>query len=114
MKSITSKPKETDIQKDILIYLNSIGATCWRVNTVGIYDPITGRMRRAMSRKWETTGISDILAFYKGTMYAIEVKTPKRIKQVSVKQKLFLDCVNSCGCVGVVVSSLDEVLEVIK
>ena len=71
--------REVDIQLSILHYLRNIGAYGGKTKTLGVkrgrsfcYDPYTFR------------GKSDLECFYKGVMYAIEVKRPpNKIKKDS-------------------------------
>ncbi len=45
------------------------GAYAWRQSSVGVYDKKMGQFRAAPKK-----GVSDILAVYRGTLIAIEVK----------------------------------------
>ena len=98
--------KEKDIESLILDYLNKRGIFAFKVNTVGIFDPVK-KVYRSMG-KFTLKGTSDILGIMKGGRFlAIEVKS-KRGK-VSKEQKAFLYRVNKLGGLGFVARSLEEV-----
>ena len=78
------KMLEKDIVRQILGYLRGIGAYCGKTKTMGVkrgkvfcYDPFTLR------------GKNDIEAFYRGIMYAIEVKSEKG--RLSPEQIIYRD-----------------------
>ena len=100
--------KETEIQKDILKKLREQNILCWRVNNMGVPDPrAKGGWRK--QNGYNMPGMSDILCLYKGKFFAIEVKTPERVKNVSDNQKKFLNNIREAGGVGFVATSFDDV-----
>jgi len=62
----------------------------------------------------QMAGISDLIGIYKGRFVAIEIKTPENKKGATKLQKWFLKRVNSCGGLGFVARSLEEVIEKIE
>tara|TARA_A100001015_G_scaffold307426_1_gene403312 strand:- start:5021 stop:5380 length:360 start_codon:yes stop_codon:yes gene_type:complete len=103
--------KEKDIERDILDYLYDLPRDkvyFFKVNTVGIYDPVRRQYRRNFNPHI-VKGVSDILGVLDGKFVAIEVKTPKTRKRVSVDQKKFLDQVNSSGGIGFVATCIEDV-----
>ncbi len=72
------KFKENDIEKEILIYLNSLkDGMFWKNPASGFFD---GKAMRKHSSKFIIKGVSDIIGCYKGKFYAFEVKTPVSIR----------------------------------
>ena len=59
----------------------------------------------------QMAGISDLIGIYKGRFVAIEIKTPENKKGVTKLQKKFIDKINSCGGLGFVACSVQEVEE---
>jgi hypothetical protein len=78
---VRTKPKqkkESLIEEEILYFLNSIrDSFFWKNPSSGYYD---GKTMRKHASKFCMNGASDILGLYKGTFYALEVKTPTTIK----------------------------------
>ena len=102
---------EKDIQNSILEYLWMAGVYCWRNDSVGFFDPKRKTFLKRKSR-FSVNGVSDILGVLSdGRFLAIEVKTPKTKKRVSKDQKSFLEAINRNNGIGVVVWSLDQVVE---
>lgn len=96
MKSVP-KPKilEKDVTRSVRYYLKTIGIFHWKV--------------------WQglgsTKGVSDIIALYRGTAIFIEIKTP--IGKLSPDQMQFLQNVNHNGGLGVVVRSINDIMDII-
>jgi len=90
----TFKPKilEKDVTKSIRAYLKTIGIFHWKV------------WQGLGSKK----GISDLIAIDKGVSMFIEIKTPTG--RLSPGQEEFLAEVNYHGCVGIVVRSVDDIM----
>jgi penicillin-binding protein-related factor A (putative recombinase) len=113
-----AKQKEKQIENAILEYLAMVpGFEAWNVDTVGIFDPKTGGYRQKKKGP-QQKGVSDIIGFYKGKFWAIEVKTPERMYRkdgterkgaVSPEQKHFIKTAQDNGQIGIVVTSVDEV-----
>ena len=74
----------------ILQFLYENGAFAWRQNTGGIFDTRRGVYRTAAKK-----GISDVLACYKGTLIAIEIKIGK--DRLSDEQEGFLRNIEAVG-----------------
>lgn len=100
---------EKQIESQILEWLNyQPGVMAFKINTTGIYDPKRQVFRRILN-PFIHLGTSDILGLCNGTFFCIEVKTPKRLRQVTDEQWRFLEQVKSRGGYGIVASSLNEV-----
>ena len=70
--------KESEIENQILFYLNSLrDAFFWKNPAGGFFD---GKKIRKHASKFIIKGGSDILGLYKGRFFAFEVKTPQSIK----------------------------------
>jgi len=105
--------KESEIQSDILNYLNlEPDIFAWRNQTTGIYDAKAGVFRKTGG--FSIRGASDILGLIKpsGRLIAIEVKSAKG--KLSDDQVAFLSKVNRQGGAAVCVRSLDEAVFFIK
>jgi Holliday junction resolvase len=102
---------EKDVQKQIIEYLRAIGAVAIRVNSGSFFGEYNGKKR--MIRANNTPGCSDILACYKSRFVAVEVKMPgARTDPLRLaKQKSFIDGVVRAGGIGMIVTSLDEVIQ---
>ena len=101
------RPKEVDIQRDILQYLSIKGIFNFRVNTGGVM-----RMGRWCPSPTITKGTSDIIAIKKlasgiGQFVAIEVKAQGG--KVSKDQRAFLDSVVEGGGLAVVAYGVHDV-----
>ena len=99
---------EKDIQTAILSYLDIKGIFAYNQPTVGVWDKERERFRLPSS-KFRIKGIADIIGIYKGRFLAIEVKTPKRRKNLSVDQANFLDRIRREGGIAFVATSIEEV-----
>ena len=96
---------ESAIQKDILDFLNrQKDCFAFRVNNVGIFDPIKKIYRRP--GKFAVRGMADVIGCLRGKIFVIEVKTPKGI--VSEYQTAFLTKVVRCGGYAAVCRSLSD------
>ena len=104
-----TKPKrkpagsEAAIQKQIVDYLTRIGAVVLRTNS-GQLTTATGHTIRLGA-----AGTSDLTVLHCGIWYSIEVKKPGN--HPTPLQSAYLERVNAAGGVGVVATSLDEVME---
>lgn len=107
---------EKCIENQIIHYLNAHPCVfVFKINTVGIYDPIK-RVYRTPSAN-VVKGTSDILGIAYGKFIAIEVKTPKTIKpflksskERDLRQKAFIAKINDMGGAGLIASSLEDVI----
>lgn len=98
--------KESDIRKEIRDWLDSQGIFCWPNMTTGIPDGKGGFWKHPMP------GISDISAVLPGGRFiAIECKAPghKTDSDRLMSQAKFLSRVNSCGGLGFMAYSLQDV-----
>lgn len=102
---------EKGIESAILCYLRLEGIFAFKVNTTGIYD-IKKKTFRKSFNPFILKGVSDILGVIgpKGRMLAIEVKTPKRRKNLTEHQLHFLQSVRDYGGIAFVATSVDDVI----
>lgn len=99
-------PKESEIQKAILEYLNMSGHFCWRNNTGSLPMNYKGKSRLIRFGK---KGSSDILGVSRtGKIIAIEVKRPG--EEPTTEQLDFLLAITGHGGIGVVATSVDDVI----
>jgi len=100
---------EKEIETQILSYLNTSRLGFYfKVNTVGIFDPVKKVYRKNMN-KFIIKGTADILGCdVTGRFVALEVKTPARRKTASIEQLRFLECVRASGGIAAVVTSIEE------
>lgn len=102
------KLKESDIQNLILDWLNKNRIFSFRVNNVGVYDPVKNIYRQL--GKFSLKGISDIMGVLPdGRFLAIEVKT--KTGKVSKDQNAFIHKVNKTGGLAFVSRSLEDTIE---
>lgn len=104
-------PSEHRIMNDIIDLLrydnwfverNNVGAT--KIPQVDKYGNASSRFVR-----FNTVGKADITALKNGVFVAIEVKTPKTYKNVTIYQSNYLEMVNSHGGIGFVAWSVEMV-----
>lgn len=106
LKYMNLKIKESEVQRQILIYLEyskNLVPIFWRQNAGAI---------KTENRyiKLGKAGVSDIIGIlWDGRFLAIEVKTPQRRKNVSPAQEEFLNGVNKAGGVGFVATDINDV-----
>jgi hypothetical protein len=103
-------PRESEIQRNIIAYLEMLGAVVVRCNS-GVLVAADGR-RRLKTVSCSAGSVSDILAVYCGRFCAFEVKRPKG--KPTVGQSQFLDAVLAAGGVAAVVCSIEDVERVIN
>lgn len=108
---------EADIRRQIIDFLNYERYIAWTNNTgafQGSYTNKKGITRKRFVR-FSQPGFSDIFAIQPktGLFVALEVKTPKRRKDVTRQQQDFIDLVNKQGGIGAIVTSIDEVAELL-
>ncbi len=99
-------PLESEIQRSILDWLTLKRIFHFRCNNQGRW--------LASANRWIPTagikGVADILGFYKGKFFALEVKRPGG--KVTPEQTAFLEVVKSHGHIGEVVYSLQDVIRI--
>ena len=101
------KPLEKDIQKQCLLWLKLTGCLPIRVNSGAFGGEYKGKKR--FVRMNSEPGCSDILAVLPdGRFLAAECKRPGG--KATPEQLSFLDAVRKRGGLGVVVSSVDELV----
>lgn len=106
MSTAFAPAKETDILREILLYLKYRGRFCWRVNTTGIWHP----ERRCFLKPYNITpGTSDLFVLDSGRLYAIEVKS--RTGKQSDDQKIFEENTKKNGGVYVLARCVQDVID---
>ena len=93
---------ETVIQKEIITYLNKLKDT---------YVYKQHNIAPANRKNNVNIGQSDIIGLHKGKFLAIEVKQPN--KKATPKQEKYINKINSCGGIGFVAHSLQEVKDIL-
>ncbi len=72
------KFKESDIENEILAFLNGLKeGFFWKNPAGGFFD---GKAMRRHNSRFILKGASDVFGLYKGEFYAFEIKTPISIK----------------------------------
>lgn len=99
--------KEQEIQLAVSDYLEYSGYLVIKINNVGIYNQRTGSYIPPRQK-----GIADLIACKNGRFYAFEVKMPKG--KLTEYQELFLEEVKRRGGIAGVVTSIDDVIEILK
>ncbi len=101
---------EAECQRDCLIWLNKNGWHAWRVNTTGLYDPITERYRKP--GPFCLNGMSDAVAVKNGVVLFVEFKAVNG--RQNEDQKLFEAALTRHGGHYKVVKSVGELEAWIK
>jgi hypothetical protein len=116
---------EKIIETQILRWLNFQSQVfAFKINTVGVYDS-KREVYRVNRNPFVIKGTADILAImqtdFGGLFLAIEVKTPKTIKEFqnqtterAINQKAFLDKIDQKGGFSICVSSLSDTIKWIE
>lgn len=100
---------EKDIERGILEYLSTLPNTfCWKVNNVGVFDPIK-KIYRLPKSKFILRGQADIQGLWRGIFIAIEVKRHKTKGNVSEHQERYLQMINNHGGLAFIATSIEEV-----
>lgn len=97
--------KETDILREISLYLKWRKVFFWRVNTTGIFDP---RRRIFLKSPNTTPGVADLICLKAGKMIAIEVKSTTGRQRP--EQKEFQDNVTKNGGAYVLARCVQDVI----
>ena len=77
MKPLKMKISEKQVENKLLDYLENRGCFPCKIERQGTFDRSKGIYRMNKS-KYKRNGISDIMFFYKDTVYFCEVKTPEK------------------------------------
>jgi hypothetical protein len=105
---------EHDIEFSILQWLQAEGVFAWKNVSAGFYDAIKGCFRKH-TNPYIINGTSDILGILPGgILLAIEVKTKRRRKKVTLEQQMFIDDVNRRGGVAFVATSIADCIDELK
>jgi hypothetical protein len=112
-----TKLTEKQIETSILDYLSLLPASCkcwaWKNNNGAVYDGRRGVFRKPMS-KYLINGVSDIVGMYKGKPLFLEVKTSKAPSRVTAKQKHFIERTKNLGAISAIVTSIEDVQNVLR
>lgn len=111
------KKSESQIQKEILEYLQSKKIFSWRQNAGGVKSSYGGKERFFKFIRFnfpENIKIepSDICGLHKGNFFAIEVKVPG--KELKEGQNNFIKLVNDYNGCGIVATSVQDVKNLIE
>ena len=112
---------EKQLQDTICQYLLYSGFLVLRINSgaaTGEYKGVKRFIRfvwwQALGVMRKSAGVSDILALRDGHLYAIEVKKPGKVGNVSDEQEEFLSAVRNRGGTAIVADSLETVQGVVE
>ena len=89
-------PKESAIQRQIVLYLRGRGAWVFKIH----------------GSPYQQAGVPDLLVGYKGQLYAMEVKRPGQ--RLSAIQAKVIEEIRASGCVAGRVESIEEAEEMLK
>jgi hypothetical protein len=102
---------ENEIQNSIIEYLQWKKITCWRNQSIGVYDVKNKSFRRLP--KYAISGVSDILGILpSGRFLAIEVKS--KTGTLSQNQKDFIKNINDNKGLAFMARSIDDVEAIFK
>jgi hypothetical protein len=105
MSSSFAPVKETDIQREIILYLRMKKCFVVRLNNLGVFDP----KRQAFRASPNTTpGVSDLLLVDDGHAVFIEVKSAKGIQ--SENQKIFQQNAEKSGARYILARSVNDII----
>ncbi|HEY3789877.1 MAG TPA: VRR-NUC domain-containing protein [Urbifossiella sp.] len=102
-------PREADIQRAIIAFLESRGAVVIRANS-GLLPRADGGRMRCLS--CSSGSVSDVLACFQGRFLAVEVKRPGKVP--SEGQAAFLAAVERSGGIGVVATGIEDAAAVLE
>lgn len=106
----TTRILERDVQKQCLAWLGLKRVFCWRANSGAVTYPATATTVRRFVRTASVAGVSDIIGVLPGgSMLAVECK--RKGQKPTPSQAVFLAQVRAAGGVGIVVDSLDSLVE---
>ena len=90
-----------DLTNQVINHIYSVGGYAWRAASVGVFD--TKKMHfRATAKK----GVSDVLACYKGRLFAIEIKIGS--DRLSDEQIGFMSNIEHAGGVAMAITDFDD------
>lgn len=96
---------EGNVLNAVCEYLHLRGYFFFRLNNVGVFDPVK-KVHRSLP-KWSIRGVPDLLIVWKGQVFFIEVKAPKGIQ--SPEQKAFEAMIEENDCDYHLVRSVDDI-----
>lgn len=100
--------RESDILQLVRLRASQLGALLWR-NNQGAYKSNSGHY---IKYGVANPGGSDLIGIFKGRFTAIEVKQPG--KKPTPEQQSFIDAVNKAGGIAGVVTSTEDLTELLK
>ena len=105
------KPREGDLVKQCLQWLQLHGIVAWRMNSGRL--PTTYKGKQRLVSFHGMPGLSDVIGILpKGRFLACEIKQPGN--SPTLLQKSFLDLVNAAGGLGICVHSLDDLIRALE
>jgi hypothetical protein len=104
------KPKEGDLVKQVIAYLNLRRVFAWRQNQGAVAS--THKGKRSFVRFAGVEGISDIIGILPGGRF-LAIETKVRPNKPTKVQRAFLDAVTLAGGLAIVAYDLDDVIQVI-
>lgn len=108
MKATYPKERETDLIRNILIYLNFYRMIpAWRMNAGNIMIPTEGGGKRMY--KGAPAGTSDIIGILPGSGVFLAIEAKIKGNTTTAKQDSFLEHIRSAGGVAFVAYSIDDV-----
>lgn len=114
------KPKESDIVKAALDYLEMRGVLAWRNNSGAVVSNYTRKgdgVTKSRFIRYGKPGSGDILGVLpNGKFLSVECKKPKASTKPKIKelQELFAARVNTSGGVAVRIETLDDLHDVVN
>lgn len=63
---------------------------------------------------FQKSGLSDIIGCFQGRFIALEVKLPKKRSNLTLRQKIFLQKIKEAGGISAVITSQEEVINLLK
>ena len=105
---------EKQLQSSIIEFLNYSGK-CWVWNNNAGMIPATYKGKKRMIQVGQA-GSPDVMGMRKsdGCFIGIEIKLPKRRKNVTEKQEMFLENIRLNGGIAGVATTPEEALEIVE
>lgn len=100
--------KEKDILQLVRLRASELGALVWRNNCGAYKDPKGYYIKYGVCNP----GGSDLIGIFKGKFLALEIKQPD--KKPTPEQQLFIDVINKNGGIAAVITSPDELNNILK
>ena len=105
MSTSFAPSRETDILREISLYLRYQRRFFWRINTMGTWDPVRKFYLKSPNI---TRGVSDLMVLHGGRLIAVEVKSAKG--RQSPEQLEFQQKIEANGGTYIVARSVQDVI----